>query len=98
MLYFTSESTFTLSFCLVIKLPTRSKGDIQSAYLLLFLRFLPSCSADCPSLRLFIQSTRNQCSVKPLRTPKPLHANVVVVEEEKEGKLVNREWCEVVEV
>lgn len=65
----------------------------------LFLHlFFRSCSADCPSLRLFIQSTRNQCSVKPLRTTMPLHASVIVVEEEKEGKWVNREWCEVVEV
>lgn len=62
------------------------KPHIYFLFFPLFLRFLPSCSADCPSLRLFIQSTRNQCSVKPLRTPKPLHANVIVVEEEKEGK------------
>ncbi|KAJ4947197.1 hypothetical protein JOQ06_009235 [Pogonophryne albipinna] len=26
-----------------------------------------SCSADCPSPWLFIQSTRNQCAVKPVR-------------------------------
>ncbi|KAL7405829.1 hypothetical protein ABVT39_008194, partial [Epinephelus coioides] len=25
------------------------------------------CSADCPSPWLFIQSTRNQCAVKPVR-------------------------------
>lgn len=56
----------------------------------LLLRFLffyfPSCSADCPSLRLFIQSARTQCSVKPLRTTKPLHASEIMVAEEEEGK------------
>lgn len=56
----------------------------------LFLRFFyfifPGCSADCPSLRLFIQSARTQCSVKPLRTTKPLHASEIVVAEENEGK------------
>lgn len=31
------------------------------------LSLLPCGSADCPSLRLFIQSTRNQCAVKPVR-------------------------------
>lgn len=58
-----------------------------SAFSCIFYFFIfPSCSADCPSLRLFIQSARTQCSVKPLRSTKPLHAREIVVAEEKEGK------------
>lgn len=55
-------------------------------FFLIYFFIFPSCSADCPSLRLFIQSARTQCSVKPLRTTKPLHAREIVVAEEKEGK------------
>lgn len=66
-------------------------GDIKKYFFLSFLILLRvfsplSCSADCPSLWLLIQSTRNQRAVKPLRTTHPLHANVIIVEEERGEK------------
>lgn len=79
------------------------KGTDMSHFFLTctFFFHFPSCCANCPSLWLFIHSTRNQCAVKkPVRRAASPRRSDHHRRSKKEAdkKRVNHGWCGVVEL